>query len=268
MPTILDQIVATKRGEIERAKQALPLAELRARLDEAPPARDFFSPLAAGDAIKLIAEVKKASPSKGVIRADFDPVTIARTYESHGATCLSVLTDEPYFQGSLEILRQVREAVSIPLLRKDFILDSYQLVEARIAGADAVLLIAECLDDCRLRKLHNEAIELKLTPLVEFYEPANLERVLAAGAQLIGVNNRDLRSFDVDLDHTIRMREQVPLDCVLVGESGIETRADVLRLQAAGVDAMLVGESLMRAPDIGVAVDRLLARGPDYRGEA
>jgi indole-3-glycerol phosphate synthase len=208
----------------------------------------------------LIAEIKKASPSKGVIRTDFEPVAIACAYEAHGATCLSVLTDEPYFQGSLDILRQVRQAVEIPVLRKDFILDTYQLVEARVAGADAVLLIAECLDDCHLRKLHNEAIELGLTPLVEFYEPVNLERVLAAGAQLIGVNNRDLRTFEVDLLNTIRMREKVPLDCVLVGESGIETRADMLRLQAAGVDCALVGESLMRQADIGAAVDRLLGR--------
>lgn len=261
MPTILDQIVATKRQEIERAKSGVPLSELRARLADAPPVRDFFAPLATAGPIKLIAEVKKASPSKGVIRADFDPVGIARTYQAHGASCLSVLTDESYFQGSLEVLRQVRQAVEIPVLRKDFILDSYQLVEARASGADAVLLIAECLDDCNLRKLHNEAIDLGLTPLVEFYEPANLDRVLAAGAQLIGVNNRDLRTFDVDLEHTIRMRQKVPLDCVLVGESGIETRTDVLRLEVAGVDAMLVGESLMREADIGAAVDRLLGRG-------
>ena len=207
--------------------------------------------------------MKKASPSKGVIRADFDPVAIARLYEAHGASCLSILTDETYFQGSLDYLRQIRAAVEIPVLRKDFILDSYQLVEARVAGADAVLLIAECLDDCNLRKLHNEALELGMTPLVEFYEPANLERVLAAGAQLIGVNNRDLRSFEVDLEHTIRMREKVPLDAVLVGERGIYTRADALRLQTAGVDAMLVGESLMREPDIGQAVDRLLGKDQD-----
>src|SRR5436190_2013347 len=244
MTTILDQIVAAKREEIERAKAKLPLVELRARLADAPSVRDFFGPLATSGPIRLIAEVKKASPSKGVIRADFDPVAIARAYEAHGASCLSVLTDEQYFQGSLEILREVRQAVGIPVLRKDFILDTYQLLEARVAGADAVLLIAECLDDCNLRKLHNEAIELRMTPLVEFYEPENLERVLAAGAQLIGVNNRDLRSFAVDLAHTIRMRQKVPLDCVLVGESGIDSRSDVLRLEAAGVDAMLVGESL------------------------
>ena len=260
VPTILDKIVATKRGEIERAKAALPLSELRAHLADAPPVRDFFAPLAAGGPIKLIAEVKKASPSKGIIRADFDPVVIAQTYEAHGASCLSVLTDEHYFQGSLEYLKRVRQAVAIPVLRKDFILDSYQLVEARAAGADAVLLIAECLDDCNLRKLYNEALELGMTPLVEFYEPANLDRVLAAGATLIGVNNRDLRTFEVDLNHTIKLRERVPLDCVLVGESGIHTRADVLRLQSAGIEAMLVGESLMREADIGAAVDRILGR--------
>ena len=263
MPTILDQIVATKRVEIERAKTAVPIAELKARLKDAPPVRDFFAPLAAGGPIKLIAEIKKASPSQAIIRADFDPVAIARLYEAHGATCLSVLTDEQYFQGSLEYLKQVREAAAIPILRKDFVLDTYQLVEARAAGADAVLLIAECLDDCNLRKLHNEALALGMTPLVEFYEPANLERVLAAGAALVGVNNRDLRTFEVDLDHTIRLREKVPLDCVLVGESGIHARADVLRLEAAGVEAMLVGESLMREPDIGAAVERLLGRGPE-----
>jgi indole-3-glycerol phosphate synthase len=222
--------------------------------------RDFFAPLAAAGPIKLIAEVKKASPSQGVIRADFDPVAIARVYEENGASCLSVLTDEKYFQGRLEFLTQIRAAVSLPLLRKDFILDTYQLLEARVAGADAVLLIAECLDDCNLRKLHNEAMELGLTPLVELYEPANLPRVLAAGAALIGVNNRDLKTFHVDLGHCIALRDQVPLDAVFVAESGIHSRADVLRLEEAGVDAMLVGESLMREADIGAAVRRLLGK--------
>lgn len=261
---ILTKIVATKRTEIERAKRALSERELRALVAVAPPARDFFGALATGGPIKLIAEVKKASPSKGIIRADFNPVAIAQVYSAAGATCLSVLTDESYFQGSLDYLRQIRAAVEIPLLRKDFILDTYQLLEARAAGADAVLLIAECLDDCNLRKLHNEAVELGLTPLVEFYEPENLDRVLAAGATLIGTNNRDLRTFEVDLQHTVRMRERVPLDCVFVGESGIATRADALLLEAAGVDAMLVGESLMREPDIGHAVRKLLGT---VRGE-
>jgi indole-3-glycerol phosphate synthase len=259
--TILDKIVATKREEIARARAAVPLERLRDQLADAPPIRDFFAPLAAGGPIRLIAEVKKASPSKGVIRPDFDPVAIARDYAAGGATCLSVLTDEVYFQGRLDYLRQIRAAVRLPLLRKDFILDTYQLVEARVAGADAVLLIAECLDDCHLRKLHNEAIELGLTPLVEFYDEANLSRVLEAGAQLVGVNNRDLRTFEVDLEHVVRMRRLVPAETVLVGESGIHTREDVLRLEMAGIDAMLVGESLMRQANVRAAVQRLLGTG-------
>ncbi|HJT34646.1 MAG TPA: indole-3-glycerol phosphate synthase TrpC [Pirellulales bacterium] len=261
MPSILDQIIATKRREIEAAKAARPASQLEAQLADAPPVRDFFTPLAATGPIRLIAEIKKASPSAGVIRADFDPVAIARTYEAHGATCISVLTDETYFQGHLDFLRRVRDAVSLPVLRKDFILDRYQLLEARVAGADAVLLIAECLDDCHLRALHNEAVVLGMTPLVELYEPANLQRVLEAGASLIGVNNRDLRTFHTDLEHTLRLRQKVPEACVLVAESGIRTRADVERLQTAGVDAMLVGETLMARPDIGAAVDELLGTG-------
>jgi indole-3-glycerol phosphate synthase len=256
--SILDQIVAAKREEIARAKMALPETALRPAVERAPPVRDFFAALAAPGPIKLIAEVKKASPSAGVIRSDFDPVAIAKSYAAAGATCMSVLTDEPYFQGRLEYLTAIRQAVDVPLLRKDFILDSYQLFEARAAGADAVLLIAECLNDCNLRTLHNAALELGMTPLVELYEPENVPRVLAAGATLIGVNNRDLRTFRVDLDHTLRIKSQVPDECVLVAESGIRTRADVERLAAAGVNAMLVGESLMREPDIGRAVRELL----------
>jgi indole-3-glycerol phosphate synthase len=258
MATILDKIVATKKTEIAAAKTARPESQLRDALANAPPTRDFFAALAAEGPIKLIAEVKKASPSKGVIRADFCPVDIAETYAASGATCLSVLTDVQYFQGSLEYLKNIRAAVDLPLLRKDFILDPYQLVEARLAGADAVLLIAECLDDCGLRSLHREALELGLTPLVELYEPSNLPRVLDAGATLIGVNNRDLHTFQVDLEHTIRLGESIPDECLLVGESGIRTHADVERLAAAGVDAILVGESLMAQPDIGAAVRKLL----------
>jgi len=260
MATILDKIVAKKREEIATAQRERPLATLQAQLTSAPPVRDFFAALSAEGPIKLIAEVKKASPSKGVIRDDFDPVTIAETYAAHGARCISVLTDESFFQGHLDYLTSIRERVAIPLLRKDFILDEYQLVEARVAGADAVLLIAECLDDCQLRALHNATLELGMTPLVELYEPDNIARVLEAGASLVGVNNRDLRSFEVDLQHTVRLRQQVPEECVLVGESGIYTRADVQLLESAGVDAMLVGESLMREADIGSAVRCLLGR--------
>jgi indole-3-glycerol phosphate synthase len=259
--TVLDKIVAAKRREITACRTRTPEFELRKKLADAPPPRDFFAALAKLGPIRLIAEVKKASPSAGVIRSDFDPVAIAKIYEEHGASCLSVLTDEPFFQGRLEYLEAVRAEVAIPVLRKDFILDSYQLLEARAAGADAVLLIAECLDDCNLRKLHNEAIELGMTPLVELYDPENLDRVLEAGATLIGVNNRDLRTFQVDLEHTLRLRPRVPDQCVMVSESGVKSHADVQRLEAAGVDAILVGESLMRQPDIGAAVDQLLGRG-------
>ncbi|MCA9258838.1 MAG: indole-3-glycerol phosphate synthase TrpC [Planctomycetales bacterium] len=257
---ILAKIVASKQQEIAARKAQTSLAQLEATLADAPPVRDFLAALLGGGPIRLIAEVKKASPSAGVIRADFDPEQIAATYASHGASCISVLTDEEYFQGSLDYLRAIRRQVDVPLLRKDFILDRYQLVEARAAGADGVLLIAECLDDCQLRSLHRESLELGLTPLVELYEPENLPRVLDAGATLIGVNNRNLRTFEVDLAHTIRMRQAVPDDCVLVGESGIRTRADVERLEAAGVNAMLVGETLMRQSDIGAAVASLLGR--------
>ncbi|HTQ37440.1 MAG TPA: indole-3-glycerol phosphate synthase TrpC [Pirellulales bacterium] len=256
--SVLDKIIASKQREIEAAKAAQTEAQVRAAAEKAPPPRNFFAALAGPGPIKLIAEVKKASPSAGVIRADFKPVERARIYQQHGAACLSVLTDEPFFQGKLEYLRDIRAAVALPVLRKDFILEKCQLYEARAAGADAVLLIAECLDDCHLRALHNETIALGMTPLVELYEPANLQRVLDVGATLIGINNRDLHTFKTDLEHTLRLREQVPDSCILVAESGIRTRADVQRLEAAGVNAILVGETLMASPNIGAAVDALL----------
>ncbi len=258
--TILQKIVATKRQEIDEARRRVSADQLGELVAAAAPPRDFFGPLTEPGPIRLIAEIKKASPSAGVIRDDFDPVAIGQTYAAHGASCLSVLTDEPFFQGSLDYLRAVRTAVDLPVLRKDFILDSYQLLEARAAGADAVLLIAECLDDRDLCELHDRTVELGMTPLVELYDPANLLRVLHAGAKLVGVNNRNLHTFEVDLQHTLRMRQEIPDDCVLVGESGIKTRDDVLRLEAAGVNAILVGEALMRDADIGAATDRLLGR--------
>jgi indole-3-glycerol phosphate synthase len=256
--TILDQIVAVKWQEIAAARHQRPAHELRAAVKDAPPVRDFQRVLAADGPIKLIAEIKKASPSKGVIRADFQPLEIALAYEQHGATCLSVLTDRQFFQGGLDILRLVRQHVHLPVLRKDFVLDPYQVLEARVAGADAVLLIAECLDGDDLSRLYHAVRDLDMAALVELYEPRNLERVLGLGATLIGINNRDLRTFVTDLDHTIRLREQIPVDRVVVGESGICTRADVLRLQQAHVNAMLVGERLMAARDIGRAVRTLL----------
>jgi indole-3-glycerol phosphate synthase len=257
--SVLDKIVETKRAEIAAAKQRVSEDSLRERLADAFPTRDFFGALAADGPIKLIAEVKKASPSAGLIREKFDPVDIAQAYEANGASCISCLTDEQYFQGSLEFLTAIRQHVEIPILRKDFILDTYQLLEARVAGADAVLLIAECLDDCQLRKLHGEAIDLGLAPLVEFYFPENCQRVLEAGASLIGVNNRNLHTFETNLGHTIDMKQQVPDECLLVGESGIYTPEDVLMLAEQDVDAILVGESLMRQDDIGSAVRKLLS---------
>lgn len=261
--TILDEIVASKRREVAAARLRMPLEEMEDQAASAPPVRDFRAALAGPGPIQLIAEVKKASPSAKVIRADFDPIAIARAYQGHGAACLSVLTDVPYFQGHLSYLARIRASVAIPLLRKDFIIDEYQVVEARLAGADAILLIAEILDDETLARLLARARGLGMAALVEFHEEANLPRVLASGADLIGINNRDLRRFVTDLDLTLRLRPLIPPDVLLVSESGIRTRADVERLEAAGVSAILVGESLMRADDIGLAVERLLGLAPE-----
>lgn len=256
--TILDQIVTVKRDEIAAAKTTRPVRELHAALRDVPPPRDFLDALRGPGSIRLIAEIKKASPSKGVIRSDFRPAQIAVTYAQHGASCISVLTDKPFFQGGIDVLRTVRGVVDLPLLRKDFILDTYQILEARVAGADAVLLIAECLDGGRLADLYAAVRELNMTALVEIHDETNVDRVLDCGARLVGVNNRDLRTFQTDLEHTVRLRQRIPTDRTLVGESGIRSRQDVARLQDAGVNAMLVGERIMAAPDIGAAVDELL----------
>ncbi len=257
MSTILDRIVATKRQEIETSRAQLPEGELEGRLPMAPPVRDFRAALERAGGIEIIAEVKKASPSAGVIRADFDPVAIAHIYARHGAACISVLTDAPYFQGHLSYLSAIRAAVTLPVLRKDFILDRYQLLEARVAGADAVLLIAEVLPDEALPRLLREAQALGLQALVELYDADNLPRVLASDARLIGINNRDLRTFVTRLEHTLELSAEMPADCCVVSESGIRTRQDLLRLQDAGVRAVLVGETLMRAPDMGAQLDAL-----------
>ncbi|MEO6809756.1 MAG: indole-3-glycerol phosphate synthase TrpC [Isosphaeraceae bacterium] len=262
MSTILDEIVQSKRREVAAARRRMPLEELEVQAAEAPPVRDFRAALAGPGPIQLIAEVKKASPSAGIIRPDFEPIAIARAYQDHGAACLSVLTDVPYFQGHLSYLARIRASVAIPLLRKDFLIDEYQVVEARMAGADAVLLIAEILDDAQLTALLARARSLGMAALVEFHDAANLPRVLASGADLIGINNRDLHRFVTDLNQTLRLRDQIPRDVVLVSESGIRDRRDVERLEAAGVSAILVGETLMRAPDIGLAVEQLLGLVP------
>jgi indole-3-glycerol phosphate synthase len=261
MTTILDRIVASKRREIDAARSRVSAAELERCLSAAAPVRDFRAALDVPGTVQFIAEVKRASPSAGLIRPDFDPVAIARTYADHGAACISVLTDEAFFQGHLSYLEQVRAAVAPPLLRKDFILDRYQLLEARAAGADAVLLIAEILDDESLSRLFRQAHDLGMQCLVELYDASNLPRVLGAGARLVGVNNRDLRTFATRLEHTLELAERMPADCCLVSESGIRSRDDVLRFQAAGVRAVLVGETLMRAPDIGARLDELRGAG-------
>jgi indole-3-glycerol phosphate synthase len=258
MSDILGRIVASKRREIAEARDRVSEAELERRLADAPPVRDFRSVLDRPGTVQVLAEVKRASPSAGVLRSDFDPVAIARIFAERGAAAISVLTDTPFFQGHLNHLSAIRVAVGLPVLRKDFILDRYQLLEAQAAGADAVLLIAECLEGDELPRLLRQTHELGMQALVELYDAANLPRVLDSGAQLIGVNNRDLRSFVTRLEHTLELAARVPADRCLVSESGIRTRQDVLRLKEAGVRAVLIGETLMRAPDIGAKLDELM----------
>lgn len=257
MATILDRIIETKLREIAAARQAVPEVELERRVAALPPTRDFTRAIRKPGWITLIAEVKKASPSAGIIRADFDPVAIGRTYEQHGAAAISVLTDAEFFQGSLAYLTAVRAAVTCPVLRKDFILDRYQLLEARAAGADAVLLIAECLPGEQLATMHQQATKLGLHTLIELHDADELPRVLDTGGPVIGINNRDLRTFRTRLEHTLELLPKIPADRTVVSESGITTHADLMRLGAAGAKAVLIGEALMRAPDIGAALDEL-----------
>jgi indole-3-glycerol phosphate synthase len=264
---VLDTIVAEKRIEVARLPvRTLAEDDLRAALAARDARRDFAAALRnprTGGKVSLIAEVKKASPSAGVIRADFDPVQIAREYEAAGADCLSVLTDEKFFQGSQDYLRQIRQAVKLPLLRKDFIIDERQIIESIEAGADAILLIVAILSDVELKRFHSLAIGAGLAALVEVHDEAELERALGAGAVLIGVNNRDLKTFKVDLVTTERLgarllAEAGGRDKLLVAESGIHARADVERLARCGAGAILVGESLMRHGNIGAKVAELM----------
>jgi indole-3-glycerol phosphate synthase len=260
VPDVLAEILAAKRQEV----QALSPERIRAALRSAPRVRPFADALRRGDEVALLAEVKPRSPSAGVIREGSDPVEIARDYERGGAAALSVLTDGRFFGGSLDALRAVRQAVDLPVLRKDFVIDRLQVEEARAAGADAVLLIVAALEDTALRNLHDLVCELGMDALVEVHDERELERALEAGAGIIGVNNRDLRTFRTDLAVTERLAPRVPGDAVLVGESGVRSRADVARLGAAGVDAVLVGESLMRQADVETAA-RALVGAPRRR---
>ncbi len=262
---ILQRILDRKGEEVADRRARAPLDALRARLADAPPARGFAAAIAAKRDAGLpavIAEVKKASPSKGVIRADFDPAAIAARYEAAGAACLSVLTDVDFFQGADAYLQQARAACALPVLRKDFTIDPYQVVEARVLGADAILLIVAALDDATMALLHREAMDLGLDVLVEVHDADELQRALrlpAIGGRqpLIGVNNRNLRTFEVSLATTLSLKYAVPADRILVTESGIATRADVDWMLAAGVDTFLVGESFMREADPGAALKTL-----------
>ncbi len=263
MTSILDQIVADKREELAAAKAVVSEAELERRLarTELAAPRGFRRALQATEFIRVIAEVKRRSPSAGAIQQEADAVDVAKTYSQCGAACISVLTDSPHFGGSLNDLQEVRGAVQVPLLRKDFILERYQVLEARLAGADAVLLIAEILDDAQLALLLNEIQQLGMDALVECYDAQNVPRIVSAGAKLVGINNRNLRTFEVRLEHTLELAREVPGDCTLVSESGIKTRADVELLAQAGVKAILVGETLMRSGDIEVLLGDLGAVG-------
>ena len=260
MSDILDTILIRKAQEIAERSTRVPLAELVARAADAPATRGFAEALhtaiAHGEPA-VIAEVKKASPSKGVIRPDFHPADIAMSYEFGGAACLSVLTDVDFFQGADAYLQQAREACSLPVLRKDFTVDPYQVYEARVLGADCILLIVAALDDAQLVELSGLAMQLDMDVLVEVHDIDELERALQVPVPLVGINNRNLRTFEVSLDVTLAMKDAVPKDRLLVTESGILVPEDVAKMRAAGVDAFLVGETFMRAEEPGEALRRL-----------
>ena len=256
--TMLDAIIATKRDEVADRRRSVSLADLHARAAAASPPRGFRAVLDAKPGHALIAEIKKASPSKGLIRPDFDPPAHAAAYEAGGAACLSVLTDERYFRGADAYLVAARAAVRIPVLRKDFTVDPWQAVEARSLGADAILLIVAALDDAALAEIEAAGIELGLDCLVEVHDEAELERALRLRSRLIGVNNRDLRDFSVDIGRSARLKALAPADCTFVAESGLTTRADLDALADRGVHCFLIGEALMRQADVAAATRALI----------
>ncbi|MFA0781738.1 indole-3-glycerol phosphate synthase TrpC [Fervidibacter sacchari] len=258
--SILRKIIEAKRDELGERKRKTPLSVLQTQLAEAPETRPFAAALKreTGEPIRLIAELKKASPSKGIFRGDFDAEKILLAYEQSPASALSILTDEKFFLGSLDNLALARRVTTKPLLRKDFIIDPYQLYEARVYGADAVLLIVAALDNAELRDLLNLARELGMDALIEVHTETELERAIEAGAKLIGINNRNLQTFEVDLSTTLRLRKLIPNSCVVVSESGIETREHVKALEDAGVDAILVGEALIRSDNPKAKAKELL----------
>ena len=255
---ILDQILAHKYSEVAQRRAVMPIAQLREQALAQPPARDFMRALKQARRPALIAECKKASPSKGLLRREYRPTELAQTYAAHGAAAVSVLTDEMFFQGALSDLTAARAASGLPALRKDFIVDGYQVVEARAAGADAVLLIVAALRQEQLQELHKQIDELGMTALVEVHNEAEVENALRIAPRLLGVNNRNLHDFSVDLQTTARLRRCIPPNISLVAESGIHTVDDVTRVRDMGVDAILVGEALMTASDIGAKVRELV----------
>ncbi len=260
MSDILQEIVVVKHQEVAAAKKRKSFDAMRADAESRVLTRDFVGALRAKIAAgrpAVIAEIKKASPSKGVIREDFIPADIAQSYAEHGAACLSVLTDMQFFQGSVDFLKQARASCQLPVLRKDFMVDPYQIYESRAMGADCILLIAACLDDAQMKDLEAIARSLDMAVLVEVHDGAELDRALRLKTPLVGINNRNLKTFEVTLDTTLSLRREVPADRLLVTESGIQTRDDVLRMGAAGVNAFLVGEAFMRVPEPGEALEKL-----------
>jgi indole-3-glycerol phosphate synthase len=254
---ILDDIVAVKRAEIEKRRTRISLAEFRLRAENAPPARAFGDALAGGEYVSLIAEIKPASPSRGDLRADVDPVRLARLYDANGAAALSVLTDRRFFKGEPNFLKAARVGANLPLLRKDFIIDAYQVYESRALQADAILLIVRLLDDAQLREFRQLSESLGMAAVVEVHDAPDLARALDSGATVVGINNRNLADFSLDLRVTDTLAPQVPDGVLCVSESGIFTRADVARATRAGAAAVLVGEALMRAKDVGAQVREL-----------
>ena len=257
---ILDEIIAHKRQEVAHARKRVPLPELRAAAGRQEPPRDFIAAFAGPDRPYLLAEIKAASPSAGTIRTGFDPAAIARQYEQAGAAALSVLTDAKYFKGSLEHLRRARAAVALPVLRKEFIVDPYQIYEARAAGADAVLLMTQVLSPKPLAELLALTHEMGMAALVEGHTPGEVQMAAACGARLIGINNRDLRTFDTDLRTTVQRMPDVPPGRLVISQSAMHTRADVETVAAAGVAGVQIGEALMRSGDIAASIAELLGR--------